>query len=360
VTGRDPRERRQLRERRPVAQQRQQRERLLRTLVVAGVVASVGVFAVAAQARDTEVGSPGSVDQVAADPAAVEGVEPAGLATPGPTTTVAGGDAAATEGSQPTESTPDLAGAPTELTADCTVAPKTISNESESIDVQCLQQALQREGFYSGAISGELDFATSAAVESLQKERDLFVDGVAGRETGIELGIWPDELLLVVRTPPPPAGAMDSWGYPLSSVASTGKDAPPLPENSGEGRRVVYERISQRVWAVSDDGEIVRSWLVAGSQYNNEMPGTHYVYSRSEQSTAWNGRAILPLMIRWLQTDIGHIGFHGIPIHVSDGSPYMTEAELGTRLSGGCQRQSNRDAQFMWAFAEVGTKVVVL
>ena len=65
-------------------------------------------------------------------------------------------------------------------------------------------------------------------------------------------------------------------------------------------------------------------------------------------------------MIRWLQTDIGHIGFHGIPIHVSDGTPYMTEDELGTRLSGGCQRQANADARFMWAFAEVGTKVVVL
>ena len=136
---------------------------------------------------------------------------------------------------------------------------------------------------------------------------------------------------------PHPAAARaprTAWGFPLSSVASTGADAPPLPENSGTGRRVVYERISQRVWAVSEDGEIIRSWLVAGSQYNNEMPGTHSVYSRSEQSTAWNGRAILPLMIRWLQTDIGHIGFHGIPIHVSDGTPYMTEAELGTAAVG--------------------------
>ena len=166
--------------------------------------------------------------------------------------------------------------------------------------------------------------------------------------------------MLVVRTPPPAPGAKDSLGFPLSSVSSTGADAPPLPENSGTGRRVVYDRISQRVWAVSEDGEVIRSWLVAGSQYNNEMPGTHYVYSRSEQSTAWNGRAILPLMIRWLKTDIGNIGFHGIPVHVSDGSPYMTEAELGQRLSGGCQRQANRDAQFMWAFAQVGTKVVVL
>ena len=322
----------------------------------------MGVFAVVAQARDAETGAPGAIDQIAgdtvtADTATADDAAPVGLAA-GPTTTVA--EATTADGSQPTDSAPDLAGAPTELTADCTIPPKTISNESEPMDVQCLQQALQREGFYSGALSGEFDFATSAAVETLQKERDLFVDGIAGRETGLELGIWPEEKLLVVRTPPPAPGAQDSWGYTLSSVSSTGADAPPLPENSGTGRRVVYERISQRVWAVSEDGEIIRSWLVAGSQYNNEMPGTHHVYSRSEQSTAWNGRAILPLMIRWLQTDIGHIGFHGIPIHVSDGSPYMTEDELGQRLSGGCQRQANADAQFMWAFADVGTKVVVL
>ncbi len=362
MTGRDPRERRELRERRSVPAPRQQRERLLRTAVVAGVIASVGVFAVVAQARDAETGAPGAIDQIAgdtvtADTATADDAAPVGLAA-GPTTTVA--EATTADGSQPTDSAPDLAGAPTELTADCTIPPKTISNESEPMDVQCLQQALQREGFYNGALSGEFDFATSAAVETLQKERDLFVDGIAGRETGLELGIWPEEKLLVVRTPPPAPGAQDSWGYTLSSVSSTGADAPPLPENSGTGRRVVYERISQRVWAVSEDGEIIRSWLVAGSQYNNEMPGTHYVYSRSEQSTAWNGRAILPLMIRWLQTDIGHIGFHGIPIHVSDGSPYMTEDELGQRLSGGCQRQANADAQFMWAFADVGTKVVVL
>jgi lipoprotein-anchoring transpeptidase ErfK/SrfK len=84
------------------------------------------------------------------------------------------------------------------------------------------------------------------------------------------------------------------------------------------------------------------------------------VYSRSEVSTAWNGKAYLPRMIRWLKTDIGHIGFHGIPTHVSDGSPYQTEAELGTRLSGGCQRQANPDSRFMWDFAQVGTTVVVI
>ena len=72
----------------------------------------------------------------------------------------------------------------------------------------------------------------------------------------------------------------------------------------------------RRVWAVDKNERVIRSWLVAGSKYNNEVPGVHKVFSRSEVSTAWNGKAYLPKMIRWLKTDIGNIGFHGIPRHV--------------------------------------------
>ena len=115
-----------------------------------------------------------------------------------------------------------------------------------------------------------------------------------------------------------------------------------------------------RAWADGDENEqIVRSWLVSGSTYSNEIPGTHQVYSRSEMSTAWNGKAYLPQMIRWLKTERGAIGFHAIPLHVEDNSPYQTTDELGTRLSGGCQRQHNYDAEFLWAFATIGTTVVV-
>lgn len=145
----------------------------------------------------------------------------------------------------------------------------------------------------------------------------------------------------------------------MSPVASAGDDAPPLPEDSGSGYRVVYDRAGQRVWAVDEDERIIRSWLVSGSTYSNETPGTHTVYSRSEVSTAWNGKAYLPLMIRYLKTDRGNIGFHGIPTKVSTGEVYQTTEELGTRLSGGCQRQHNMDAAFLWGFAEVGTTVVV-
>ena len=206
------------------------------------------------------------------------------------------------------------------------------------------------------------DAATYAAVRALQTDEDMFVDGVVGRETALFLGIWPDENALVVRTPIPPAGSKDLMGYTLSAVAVSGDDPkmPPLPASSGSGKRLVYDRAGQRVWAVDGNDRVVRSWLVSGSKYSNELPGVHEVYSRSEYSTAWNGKAILPRMVRWLQTKIGHIGFHGIPRHVEDNSRYQTDAELGTRLSGGCQRQADLDAAFVWDFAQIGTKVVVL
>ncbi|MEO5723699.1 MAG: L,D-transpeptidase family protein, partial [Ilumatobacteraceae bacterium] len=226
--------------------------------------------------------------------------------------------------------------------------------------VRCVQQALIAAKLLSGTPSGTFDSATDTAIRKLQQTHDLFVDGVVGRESAIQLGVWPNEESLVVRTPRPAKGAKDLLGYPLSPVATSGPDTPPLPDGSGSGKRMVYSRAGQRIWAVDKNNRVIRSWLVSGSKYSNETPGVHKVYSRSETSTAWNGKALLPHMVRWLKTDIGNIGFHGIPVHVSDGSPYQTDAELGSRLSGGCQRQDNLDANFVWDFAQIGTPIVVL
>lgn len=305
--------------------------------------AAIAVAAMAIAGRDNRG------DQVVADAAGPSPEAVAAIAAP-TTTALPDLDVVADGVVEPTPA----------LTADCVVESAALRLGDQGADVMCLQQALIRDGYLAGDPSGNFDEQTSAAVNELQTEQDLFVDGVAGRETALAVGVWPDESANVVRTPAPPAGARDELGFALSSVSSTGDDAPPLPANSGSGRRVVYSREGQRVWAVAEDGQIIRSWLVTGSKYDNEVPGTHEVYSRSEQSTAWNGQAILPLMIRWLKTDIGAIGFHGIPVRVSDGTDYQTEAELGTRLSGGCQRQANPDAAFMWQFAQVGTPVVVV
>ena len=241
----------------------------------------------------------------------------------------------------------------------CTIGALSLRLGASGDGVACLQNALADTGYFSGTADGQFNQSTYDAVTAYQLAEDFFVDGVVGRETALGLNIWPDEESLVTRTPAPAPGATDLWGVELSPVASAGADAPPLPENSGSGYRVVYDRAGQRVWAVDGDERIIRSWLVSGSTYGNEAPGTHTVYSRSEVSTAWNGKAYLPLMIRYQKTERGNIGFHGIPTKVSTGEVYQTTEELGTRLSGGCQRQHNTDAAFLWGFADVGTTIVV-
>jgi hypothetical protein len=330
---------------------------------VAAVVVALPLIGVAA------LGSDGTATATTGMPDAVV-TTVASSAAAAPTTVVAGSlGAGAAVGPAAAPSVPvagtssdasDLDGGEFTIGSGCTLTVKRLGFGDSGEDVACLQTALAAKGVYDGSIDGVYGEAVRQAVVQLQTDEHLFVDGVVGGETAGLLGIRKPLELRVVRTPPPPAGAMDRMGFRLSPVASTGDDAPPLPENSGSGKRVVYDRLAQRVWAVDDDGYVVRSWLVSGSKYENEVPGTHRVYSRSEQSTAWNGKARLPLMIRYYQTDIGHIGFHGIPVEIATGKVYQTTEELGTPLSGGCQRQHNLDAQFLWAFAQVGTKVVVI
>ncbi len=322
------------------------RRRLGVALALGAVVAAAGVGAVVTADNASGDDAANSI-AIAADDADASAT-PVGLALP---------DLEGDLGQNEVESTAPIEQQRTD--GGCTIGALSIRLGSQGDGVECLQTALADAGFYDGETDGDFDDATLAAAMAYQEDAGLFVDGVVGRESALHLGIWPDEDALVVRTPPPPPNTPDSTGYYLSPVASTGADAPPLPDDSGSGRRIVYDRAGQRVWAVDANERIVRSWLVSGSKYSNEEPGTHTVYSRSEMSTAWNGQAYLPKMIRYQRTEIGHIGFHGIPRHVSDNSVYQTTDELGTRLSGGCQRQHDLDAAFLWAFADVGTTVVV-
>ena len=321
-------------------------------IMMAGIgVVVLGCLVAAVVSGDSGSGAVSTDTTIAVEDSIVD-IAPVGVDT---TTTVI-----AVDSSDPATDITDLAGDDPTTTTACTMTVRSLGGGDTGESVTCLQNALITAGFLTGTATGTYDNETANAVKKLQTERDLFLDGKTGRETALSLGVWPDETSLVVRTPPPAPGAVDLLGYELSSVATSGPDAPPLPANSGSGRRLVYDRNGQRVWAVGDDNVVIRSWLISGSKYNNETPGTHKVYSRSDVSTAWNGKAYLYKMVRWLKTDIGAIGFHALPIHVEDNSPYQTDAELGQRLSGGCQRQANLDADFTWDFAQVGTPVVVI
>lgn len=242
----------------------------------------------------------------------------------------------------------------------CTLSGVPLMFGSFGDDVFCLQEALAETGFLEGPPDGLFGDATVVAVTAFQTQQGLRADGMVGRPTGSALDIWPPDPPTVVRTPAPAPEATDLWGLPLSSVAVSGPDAPPLPPNSGTGYRLVYDRAAQRVWAVDKDETVIRSWLVSGSRNDNEVPGTHVVYSRSGISESLDGASTFRFMVRWLDTGDDAIGFHSLPRRTFDGSPYQSEDELGLPQSGGCQRQADLDAEFTWKFAPRGTVVVVI
>ena len=134
-----------------------------------------------------------------------------------------------------------------------------------------------------------------------------------------------------------------------------------LPANSGSGRRAVYSKSLQRVWAVDENEVVIKTHRVSGRlDPLDPRPGVYSVYSRSFSTFAIHNPSITwNYMIRFAHgSHDGNIGFHAIPIQY--GRPVQTIEQLGQPLSGGCVRQAPEDAIWMWNWAHVGTVVVVL
>ena len=137
---------------------------------------------------------------------------------------------------------------------------------------------------------------------------------------------------------------------------------PPVPAESGQGHRVVFDMSDQRVWLVdsSDQGTdlVRRTYPVSGSVTDNLQPGTYAVYSRSRHAIGVDDSGTMEYMVRFAHGPNAAIGFHDIP--VKDGERIQSRAALGTPQSHGCIRQWRPDAQALWRFAPVGTTVVVV
>lgn len=131
-----------------------------------------------------------------------------------------------------------------------------------------------------------------------------------------------------------------------------------LPPESGAGRRVVFSKSAQRVWLVDDAGSVTSTYLVSGSVTNNLGPGTYSVYSRSRWAVGVDDSGVMQYFVRFAHGPRAAIGFHSIP--TKNGTPLQTVKQLGTPQSHGCIRQRLSDAEEMWAFADVGTPVVVI
>ena len=129
---------------------------------------------------------------------------------------------------------------------------------------------------------GTFDYATYSAVKQLQNDKDLFVDGVVGRETAMALGIWPDES--IVRRPHPAAGARRQGLAGLSRC----RRWPPSAKTPRRCRRTPAAADGSCTRApASGCGPSTRTtrssgpgWCRAAST-TTRQPGVHQVYSRS-------------------------------------------------------------------------------
>lgn len=139
----------------------------------------------------------------------------------------------------------------------------------------------------------------------------------------------------------------------------TREDPPQLPNGSGTGRRVVYGISIQWVWVVGSRNNVIRAMPVSGHPAM-PLPGKYSVKSQSLQSYSTVSRNTrFSHMTRFaLGPAKGNIGFHSIP--TKNGKPLQTEEQLGTFRSSGCVRMNWKDAKFVYSFAKIGTKVVVL
>ncbi len=160
--------------------------------------------------------------------------------------------------------------------------------------------------------------------------------------------------------PDPPEPSEEPQGDDLEPVepGDTTRIDTALPGDSGTGKRVVYSESRQRVWLVTEDEKIRRTYLVSGSAYDNLEPGSFRVYSRDKTAVGIDDSGTMNFFVRFTQGDSGAaIGFHDIPIDA--GLPVQALSDLGVPLSHGCVRQKREDAVALWKFAPIGTAVVV-
>ena len=134
--------------------------------------------------------------------------------------------------------------------------------------------------------------------------------------------------------------------------------APEVPENSGDGRRIIFSHQLHRVWLVEDGGSVAGTFFVSG-RANKPKPGAYQVFSKSRHTIAGHDDIRMEYMVRFTWGVEQAIGFHNIPID-GFGEAMQSEAQLGSYRSEGCVRLRDDQAAILFNWAKVGTDVVVV
>jgi L,D-transpeptidase catalytic domain len=211
------------------------------------------------------------------------------------------------------------------------------------------------------AMDGRADASREAGKQSVSRPRYVRLVAAAGALLVTLVAVLGGMGVLPTTTSSAQALALDH--APRGQRPGHGAERPagetlPVPSASGQGRRIVFDMSEQRVWLVAGSGSVRRTYPVSGSLTDNLQPGTYSVYSKSLHAWGIEDSGTMQYMVRFAHGANAAIGFHDIP--VLNGALVQTRAQLGTPRSHGCIRQWRPDAKALWAFAPVGTKVVVV
>jgi hypothetical protein len=187
-----------------------------------------------------------------------------------------------------------------------------------------------------GPVDGRVGSHTRSAVVRLQSRHGLRVDGHLTRATR----------------------------RLLASGLAQRCDRRPLPDRSGQGRRIVIDQAQNWIWLVGSRGRVVAQ---AGIVDNPEVlhKGTwrtgSYCGRPARVVRNQSGAVFMDHFVRFAPCGIG---FHRIPTSKTTGAQMHPDWYLGTDLAGdshGCVRLSARMATRVWDFtARRTTSVKVL
>ncbi len=219
-------------------------------------------------------------------------------------------------------------------------------------------------GYWLVAADGRIfSFGDARAMHAVRSASPIVGLARTGRGTGLWL-LASDGSVFTAGAAPYAGGAAGGLVSAVGIAAdghggywvATAPSGPPLPPNSGTGRRIVYSNQQQRLWLVEANGVVSHTYLVSG-RHGLPSVGEHHVFSKVTSSPS--GNLTLPWTLRFAISSSGNpIDIHGIPLR-PDGSPIEPDSLLGTPQSHGCLRMNQADARFVWNWSTIGTTVYV-
>jgi lipoprotein-anchoring transpeptidase ErfK/SrfK len=112
-------------------------------------------------------------------------------------------------------------------------------------------------------------------------------------------------------------------------------------------KRIEINLSEQKLYCYEGEN-CVRSFLISSGTFGRTPIGTFTIYSRSRSCLMEGPGYYLP-GVQWVNRFYGHLSIHGTYWHHNFGHP----------MSHGCVNATNEDAQFVYNWAPMGTKVVI-